>query len=142
MDYHKFHLSGDLNEQVHGHVGSRITQFEMVKNTEELQQQLEEERENSRKLMEDVEHLRVQNELVLEKLKQQQWQAALEQLKENQGASTQEHQKCMDQIKETSATARIHSTNQALDWLKAQLGEPSPPDEEQEKARREQEERQ
>ena len=76
--------------------------------------------------MEDVEHLRVQNELELEKQKQQQWQDGLEQLKEIREHAAQEHQKCMDQIKETSATARIHSTNQALDWLKETVGQTQP----------------
>ena len=53
-----------------------------MSSTEELQKELDKQRENSRKLQADVEVMRICNELEAEKLKQQQWQTAMEQLKE------------------------------------------------------------
>ena len=51
-DFRKYHLSGDLDQEVQWLVNTRVTQFEMTttNNTEELKQQLEAEKEESRRL--------------------------------------------------------------------------------------------
>ena len=58
-DFRKYHLSGDLDKTLQGRVDSRINQFEMPKSQEELQQQLEEEKENSKCLMEEMECMKI-----------------------------------------------------------------------------------
>ena len=62
-DFRRFHLSGDLSDRIEGLVESRIGQFEMAQSAEQLKQQLEEEKENSRKLQEEIELLRMRNEV-------------------------------------------------------------------------------
>ena len=76
-DFRKYHLSGDLDHHLQGRVDSQITQFEMTTNVDELQKELEEEREHSKKMMADLEAMRIRNQLEAEKLKQKQWQEAI-----------------------------------------------------------------
>ena len=53
-DFRRYHLSGDLDKQLQDRVDSRVTQFEMASTVEELQKELEKERENSKKMMTDM----------------------------------------------------------------------------------------
>ena len=119
-DFRRFHLSGDLEQEVHSILDSRINQFKMATTAEELQQQLEAEREQSKKLQQDAELMKIQNELEVEKLKQQQWQSALDRLKEAREQVHQEHDKCMEQMKEIAASAST-TNNSTVQWLKAQV---------------------
>ena len=119
-DFRKYHLSGDLDTQLQGRVDSRVIQFEMAKTAEELKQQLEEERERSTKMMEDVEIRRIQHELEAEKLKQQQWQATLQQMEESRQHVEAEHQKYLAQLKEAATTSREDISNGMLEWFKNQ----------------------
>ena len=80
-NFRTFHLSGDLNQEIKGLVDARIEQFDMT-STEDLRIQLEQEREDNRKLEENVEQAKILNELEIEKMKKQQWQIALDKLKE------------------------------------------------------------
>ena len=68
-DFRKYHLSGDLDITLQGRVDTRISQFEMAKTQEELQKQLEEEKAQSKQMLEEVEFMKIQNELEAEKLK-------------------------------------------------------------------------
>ena len=65
-DFQRYHLSGDLNNALQGRVDSRISQFEMADTAEELQCQLEEERQNSKQLKADAEIMKIRNEHELE----------------------------------------------------------------------------
>ena len=112
-------MSGDLDQEVRGLVDNRVSQFEMA-TAEELKQKLEEEKEQSRKMQESVEIQRLQNELDVERLKQQQWATALDKLKEAKEQSEQEHDKCMEQMEHLRHTTDT-SNSSTLEWLKAQL---------------------
>ena len=79
-DFRRYHLSGNLDEELKGRVDNRVSQFKMAQSAEELQRQLDEERESSRRLKEDAEIMWICNELEAEKLAQKQWQTAMEQL--------------------------------------------------------------
>ena len=76
-DFRKFHLSGDLDKEVEGLVDTWVHQFEMTTNMEELRQQLETEKEQSKKLQEDAECAEIQNQLEVEKMKQEQLKIAM-----------------------------------------------------------------
>ena len=119
-NFRKFHLSGDLDTEISGLVDTRINQFEMATTAEELQKQLEEEREQSRKLQEDAELLKIRNALEVEKLKQQQWKSAIAQLEEVREQAAQEHEKCMEQMKEFVNSSKATGGG-TLDWLKDQI---------------------
>ena len=95
-DFRRYHLSGDLDQEVHGLVDSRVTHFEMTATAEELKQRLETERQNSKKLQEDAELTEIQNQLEIEWLKQEQWTTALSKLKEAREQALQEHSKCIE----------------------------------------------
>ena len=119
-DFRRYHLSGDLDKELEGLVDNRVSLFEMS-SVEELKRQLEEERENSRKLQEDVEMMRIRNELEVEKLKQQQWQTALDKLKEAREQAAQEHEVCMNKMDDLLSQHK-DTTSDSLNWLKAQMG--------------------
>ena len=118
-DFRKYHLSGDLDQQLEGLVDHRISQFEMAM-AEELRQWLEDEKENSKKLEADTKIMHIQNELELEKLKQQQWKVVLDKLKEAREQAAQEHDKCMQQMQELAEAPRGTLPNSSLEWFKAQ----------------------
>ena len=99
---------------------SRINQFEMA-TAEELKQQLEEEREQNRKLQEDVELMKVRNELEIECMKQQQWNATLDRLKEAREQATMEHDKCMENIDQVTHPTREGSPVLNMQWFKTQM---------------------
>ena len=119
-DFRQYHLSGELDKTVEGLVDNRITQFEMA-TVEKLQQKLEEERAQSKKMQEEAEIAHIQNELEVERLKQQQWQTALDKLKEARAQVEQEHEKCMAQMEETQIPHRKATGNNSLEWLQAQM---------------------
>ena len=142
-DFHRYHLSGNLNEELQGRVDSRVTQFEMAQSAEELKKQLEEEKENSRRLQEDVELMKLQNELEAERMAQKQWHTAKEQLWEAREHAEQEHLKAMAQIKERAEGAKEGTSVKVLEWLNSQvagLGLPATPIGEQEEKARQQRE--
>ena len=116
-DFRCYHLSGDLDQQVLGIVDSRVNHFEMA-TVEELKKQIEEEKEQSRKLQEDVE---MRNQLEIEKLKQQQWKTALDKLKQAKEEVAQEYDKCMEQMDSIVTKAKASTTNDSLQWFKAQV---------------------
>ena len=121
-DFRRYHLSGDLDQEVRGLVDSRVEQFEMSLTTEQLKQQLDEEREASKKLQEDLEQMKIQNELQNKKRKQEQWQKAYSKLKEARERAEQEHEKCMEEM--DTLTEEAHS--ESLQWLKDQMGQLKP----------------
>ena len=115
----------------------------MASMAEELRQQLEEEKENSRKMQEDLEVMKIRDELEMEKRKQQQWQVAMEQLKENRDKAEQEHSRVIQELKDMATTPQEEVPESVTEWLKARLvGKPLPTiNEEEEKAKRERMER-
>ena len=93
----------------------------MAQTAEELQQQLEQEKEQSRKLMEDAELMKLINELKTEKLKQKQWQEAMDQLRETKEHMEQEHAKVLSNIKEMGDNSRQDISQGVTQWLRTQL---------------------
>ena len=81
-NFRKYHLSGNLDNEVQGIVDCRVNQLEMAASTEELKQKLEQEREQSKKMQEDAEYAELQHQIELEKMKLQQWQTAIQKLQE------------------------------------------------------------
>ena len=122
-DFRHYHLSGDLNTELAGRVDTHISQFESTMSTEELRKQLEEDREAGRKVQEDMECMKIQNEIETERLKRQQWEAAREQLKQAQEVALQEHEKCMSEIKRIAEQTRADTAAGAAEWLKEQVAQ-------------------
>ena len=140
-NFRSYHLSGDLDNQVQGLVESRIEQFDMA-STDELKQQLEQERENNKKLEQDAEYARIQHELEIEKLKKEQWQAAMDRLKQAREKVQQDHDRHMAEIERVGATTTEEEDSTSLTWLKAQMARLEPaPTEEQVRARKAREEK-
>ena len=123
------------------------SQFEMAKSPEELQWELEEERTQSKQLMEEVELMRLQQELETEKLKQKQWHLTMEHLKETREHAEREHTKYLEELKQAAEGVKQNTSKSMLDWFKAQanmINKPGGPVEEieppeQERARLEKE---
>ena len=117
-DFRKYHLSADLDQEIKGVVDNRVQQFEMS-TAEELKQQLELEKEETRKLQEDAEIMRIRNELEEEKRKREEWNTAITKLKEARDQAEQEHSKCMEEMEGLSRLAP--DKHSSLDWLKTQM---------------------
>ena len=122
-DFRQYHLSGELDEHLKGQVDNTIRHFEMAGAAEDLKKKLEEEKEQSRRLQEEAEILKIQSELESEKLRQKQWQEATHQLKVTQEHVEAEHRKFMEQIKEVAVATHTESSNQAMEWFQAQVSD-------------------
>ena len=120
-DFFKYHLLGDLDTHLVGRVDDRIHQFEMSNTTEELQKQLEEERENSRRLQGDLEAMRIRNELEMEKQKQKQWETAKQQLQEVHEQAEREHYRALEEMTDRAEASNSEKNSQVMEWFKAQL---------------------
>ena len=81
-DFRRFHRSGDLQEP---------RGKEIMATPEELKKQIEEAKENSDKMQNDMEMLCLQNDLEIKRRKQQQWQVAMDKLNEARDHAEQEH---------------------------------------------------
>ena len=100
-DYRKFHLSGDLDQVVQGKVSDTIKRLENTyegtnmseeeATPEQLQEMLREQKQNSDKLQQQVEAMKIRNELEAERLQQAQWELALDQLKQTREHMAQQH---------------------------------------------------
>ena len=119
-DFRRYHLSGNLDKELQGCVGARISQYEMS-TPEELQQQLQDAEENSKKMQQDVEAMQIRNKIDLEKHKHLHWQTALEKLKEAREHAAQQNEKVLEKMREVTDTAKTESSNEALQWLQDQI---------------------
>ena len=126
-DYRRYHLSGDLEQVVQGKVSGTVELLETgIMNTEtikedttpeELEALLKEWRESSMKLHQQAETMRLRNQLEVEQKQQEQWELAIQQLKQERDRINHQHEENMEKMKHmTQAPA-----DQAVAWLKAQL---------------------
>ena len=110
-DYRRYHLSGDLEQVVHGKVEATIHQLEMSQQPideaapEQLKSKLELEKEHTEKLQQQVQAMELRNALEREKMEQEQWETAIQWLKEAREEAAQEHQKHMAQLNDLAEEA-------------------------------------
>ena len=138
-NFRKYHLSGELEELIHGKVGSTVTQWEGITNTnpgmdhgdsvpqqsaEQLRAILEEQEAQSQKLQEQAETMRLHNEVERHKMNQRQWEVAIEQLQAARKAMELEHSKNLDKLKQISEDSVSSTKAQAVAWLEQQLAAP------------------
>ena len=97
-DFRRYHLSGDLDEVVWGKVSGTIKQIEAhatamnpsaIPEVLQLQQMIKEQKENSSKLQQQMEVLQLRNTLEAEQMQQQQWELAIQKLKQTRDMMTQ-----------------------------------------------------
>ena len=93
----------------------------MATTVEELQKELDEQKEQSKKIMEDAELMHIRNELEVEKLKQKQWEVAKEQLHKTREHAEQEHAKILAELEGRAQAANKEASAQVLDWFSSQL---------------------
>ena len=135
-------MSGDLDTELEGRVDMRITQFEMT-TVDKLKKQIQMVKDNSKQMQDDIEAMRLRNELEVEQQRQQQWQAAMEHLKQAREHAAQENEKVLEKMREVSKTNQAETTNEALTWLESQFSSlRGPPAKDDEQTRKEQEEKQ
>ena len=129
-DYRKYYLSGDLKQVIQGKVSETVQQLEnhrtdmdpnLTENAtpEELQDRLKEQKDNSQKLQQQVEALKLRNELEVEHLQQQQWELALKKLQSTREIMAQQHEENMNKIRDMAEEAqeKAASANQAVAWM-------------------------
>ena len=88
---------------------------------EELQELLKEHKDNSARLQQQVKALCLRNELEAEKMQQQQWELAIEQLKHSCELMAQQHELNMNKIRCMAEEATKETGNQAVAWMRTQL---------------------
>ena len=130
-DYRKFHLLGDLDQVVQGRVSSTIDKLESITKhsnmeddnatSEQLQELLKEQKETSSKLQQQVKAMKIRNELEAERLQQEQWQLALEKLRESREQMSQQHDENMDRIRNSSQDGRQKQPSPVVAWIQEEL---------------------
>ena len=137
-DFRKYHLSGDLEEVVQGKVSDTIEHLEATlegvmsrdmsddnATPEQLQEMLREQKENSSKLQQQVEAMKIRNELEAEKLHQEQWELAMKELQEEREQMMVQHESNVSRIK-TMAKGN-QAPSHAVAWLQDKLSKVSNP---------------
>ena len=106
-DYRHYHLSGDLDNSLQGRVGEVIHQFEnnMSQSVEDLQREIQEEEEKSKKMQQEAEVLRLKSRLEQERLKQAEWESAIQQLQQARDTREKEHHEAMKRMKDMTKEA-------------------------------------
>ena len=128
-DYRRYHLSGDLDNTLQGRVGQVIADWEsgedsnMSSEIEKLQQQVAKQKEARRKAEEQLEEMKLRNEMENERLQTEEWELAMTQLKEAREMATKVHEERMNSMKEMMEKAKETCTSQtgAPEWLQKQL---------------------
>ena len=131
-DYRQYHLSGDLEEVVQGKVSEAIVKLEQTldeptMSSEEETQNMEllaaarEQKEKSHKMQLQVENMKLRNEIEAEKLQQEQWEAAMQHLKNTREKMLEQHTRNMDQMKNISQTTIDRQSAKAVHWLQKEL---------------------
>ena len=132
-DYRKYHLSGDLDQVLQGRVSNSIDRLEKFhlgamdnhdiedSSPEELQELLKEQKESSSKLQQQVEAMKLRNELEAEKMQQEQWELAIQQLKQSRDIMAQQHERNKDRIRSMASEATKSNPDQAVAWMQTQL---------------------
>ena len=144
QNFRHYHLSGDLEEVVQGKVSEAVNRWEdtcvsgtyldtMDEETQhaDLQAQVKEQKDKSARMQLEVQNMKLQNELEAEQLQQEQWEAAMKDLKEAKEKMLEEHQRNMDQM---MAMATDSVNTQAVTWLQEQLTAHSQPNPDTRKA--------
>ena len=134
INYRKYHLSGDLEQVVKGKVSGAVELIESPHSAsmdttkiseevtqEELQEMLNKHKENSAKMQQQVENMKLCNELEAEKLQQEQWALALQQLKQNRDKIAQVHEENMERIRNMSDRRTETAPSEPARWLQDQL---------------------
>ena len=93
---------------------------------EELQEMLREQKEHSQKLQQQVETMRLRNQLEAEKMQQAQWETALEQLKETREQIAQQHEENIRKMRSMAQETVSTRTSQPLNWLQEELTKTNP----------------
>ena len=130
-DFHKFHLSGDLDQIVQGQVSRVVGAIESPQvmedptydedaTPEQLQELLKEQKESSARMQQQVEAMKLGNELEHKRLQQEQWALALQQLKLSREKLNAEHEENMARIRNLSKD-REQANGEAVQWLHSQL---------------------
>ena len=128
-DYRRYHLSGDLNQVIQGKVSGAIERLETMSQgsneeeftPEQLQDRIREHKDNSTRLQQQVETMKLRNELEAEQMQQEQWELAIDQLKKARELMTQQHEANLDRIRNTAHEATQNTSNQAVAWIQSQL---------------------
>ena len=131
-DYRKYHLSGDLNEVIQGKVSETIHRLESstimdsttVKESataDQLQDMLKEQKANSSRLQQQVKEMQLRNDLEVERLQQEQWNLAIERLKQAREQVMQQHEENMEKIRNIPTDTPKGPSNPAATWLEEQL---------------------
>ena len=129
-DYRQYHLSRDLEEVVQGLVQGTVSRLEAnmsehnqipvpdEEQNKELLAEAKELKEKSIQMQLQVENMKLHNKIEAEKMQQEQWAAAMEQLKMAWEQMMQEHQNNLKQIQAIPTTTRAAP---AVNWLQEEL---------------------
>ena len=150
-DFRKYHLSGDLDKVVQGKVSAAVDVLENVKtptmshidipeesSPEQLQDLLREQKESSSRIEQQLEAMKIRNELERERMQQAEWELAIQQMKEAREWAAQQHEENLSKIRAMGQEASTSAQDKAVHWLQTQLTGPQVPEKDKEEQKREQ----
>ena len=133
-NYRRYHLSGDLDKVVQGIVSDQVSRLEHNDNmaepmiaeeenqNKELTEAVQAQRDRSARLQLQVENMKLRNEIEAQQLQQEEWEAALQQLKEAKEKRREEHAANLNKMRDM--TKEAPPANQAVSWLQNELQGP------------------
>ena len=152
-NYRTFHLSGDLDTTLQGKVGQVVSSFEdklipsdteegevlsdltepIMSEAERLQKELEEKKAATKLAAQQAEEMKLRNELEGEELKKQEWELAIQQLKEKRERMVALHSKKLEEIRKMAEDKDDGSGDDTTKWLQEQINKLQDPSDSQKK---------
>ena len=129
-DFRRYHLSGDLDQVIKGKVSGAVELLETTMSqlklkedatTEEMEELLKENRDNGAKLQQQVQAMKIRNALEVEKMQNEQWEYAIEQLKQSRELMKKQHEDNMEQLRRMTEESTAPKMDQAVAWMRTQL---------------------
>ena len=93
---------------------------------EQLQEMIRDQKEASAKLQQQVETMRLRNELEAQQLQQAEWELAIQQLKDKREQMNQHHEDNLAKMR-TMVQETTKNSDQAMIWMEAQLSKKAGP---------------
>ena len=124
-DFCRYHLSGDLDDQLQGKVGQTVEHFEtrMAQlpedvSSEQLREAITKQRQKDQAQQEELEHMTLRNEYEAGELRKKQLESAMEQLKEAREKMNAEHETSLLKLKEIADRLVTLDFSLVQEWLK------------------------
>ena len=120
-NYRKFHLSGELGDQLQGKVGQLVNTIEDMASHPELEQELEVQTEARKALEAQAEEMKLKHEMQVKKLRTKELQLSIQHMTEAKEAAHAAHTRKVQEMEKAMNELKTKTDQEAQAWLEEHL---------------------